>query len=130
MKRDFSNKWNSSRSVSKQRKFRFNAALHIKQKFMACHLSKELREKHNTRATTLRVGDKVKVLRGQYKGRENKVERVELKTERVFVTSIDRPKKDGSKSMIPLRASNLMITELNLEDKKRKEKLEGKKQNA
>jgi len=126
MKRLFSNKWNASRRVSKQRKFRFNAALHTKQKFTSCHLSKTLREKHKRRSVNLRVGDKVKILRGQYKGRENKVEKVDLKKERIYVTGIDHFKKDGAKFMIPLKVSNLMITELNLDDKKRKQKLEVK----
>lgn len=123
MKKKFSTKWNSSTAVAKQRKYRFNAPLHVKQKFLSVHLSPELRKKHNTRSVGLRVGDKVKVLRGQFKTRENKVERVDLKKSKVYITGIERAKKDGAKSHIPLNPTNLMITELNLEDKLRKEKL-------
>ena len=36
-------------------------------------------------------------------------------------------KKDGSKAFYPIYVSNLMITELNLDDKERKIKIEGKK---
>jgi large subunit ribosomal protein L24 len=132
MKQAFSTKWKSSKSPAKQRKYRYNAPLHIQQGFLSTHLSKELRTKHNTRSIPVVKGDKVKILRGQFKGRENKVDRVDNKETKVYVTGIERPKKDGSKSMYPLNPSNLMITELNLDDKKRKESLErkGRKETA
>lgn len=124
MKQAFSKSWKSSKKPSKQRKYRYNAPLHIKQKFMSVHLSKELREKYARRNFPIRKGDKVKVLRGQFKGRENKVEQVMLSKLKVYITGIDRSKKEGSKVKYPFEPSNLMITELNLEDKKRKEALE------
>ncbi len=130
MKKAFSTRWNSSKSVAKQRKFRIKAPLHIKQRFLSVHLSKDLRKKYGVRAVRVRTGDKVKVLRGQYKGRENKVERVSLKDSKVFVSGIERSKKDGSKSHIPINPSNIMITDLNLDDKKRKAKLENVKKSS
>ncbi|MFH1063470.1 MAG: 50S ribosomal protein L24 [Candidatus Woesearchaeota archaeon] len=126
MKQAFSTKWKSSKAPAKQRKYRYNAPLHISRKFLAAHLSPELRKKHSTRSFTLVKGDKVKVLRGQFKGRENKVERVDHKELKIYVTGVDRAKKDGSKSMYPLNPTNLMITELELSDKKRKASLERK----
>ena len=126
MKKQFSTKWNSSKNVAKQRKYKANAPLHIKQSFVSAHLSKDLRKKYGRRSLILRAGDKVKVMRGQYKGSENKVERVDLKNTRVYVTGVERAKKDGSKSLIPVNPSNLLLTDLNLEDKRRKLKLEGK----
>jgi large subunit ribosomal protein L24 len=127
MNKEFSTKWVSSTRPAKQRKYRYNAPLHIKHKFLSVHLSKELKAKYGRRNIVVIKGDKVKVLRGQYKGRENKVERVDIKSTRVYITGIDRQKKDGSKSIIPLQPSNLMITELKLDDKKRKESLEKNK---
>jgi len=126
MNKEFSTKWVSSTRPAKQRKYRYNAPLHIRHKFLSVHLSKELRTKYGRRNIVVIKGDKVKVLRGQYKGRENKVERVDIKSTRVYITGIDRQKKDGSKSIIPIQPSNLMITELKLDDKKRKESLEKK----
>ncbi len=126
MNKEFSTKWKSSKRPGKQRKYRKNAPLHIKRKFLSTHLSKELIKKHGKRNIPVVTGDKVKVVRGQYKGRENKVERVDVKTTRVYVTGIERPKKDGSKSLVPVRPSSIIITELNLADKKRKASLEKK----
>ncbi|MBI2151956.1 50S ribosomal protein L24, partial [Candidatus Woesearchaeota archaeon] len=67
---------------------------------------------------------KVKVMRGQFTKKEGKVERIELKRLRVYITGIEIIKKDGNKLLFPLNPAKLMITELDLSDKLRKEKLE------
>lgn len=123
---EFKTSWKSSKQPKKQRKYRSNAPLHIKHKFMASHLSKELRQKHNKRSITLRKGDKIKILRGNFKGKSGVVERVVSKRDKVYVNGIEVIKKDGTKQLVPLRPSNLLITQLNLDDKKRKLKLENK----
>jgi len=110
----------------KQRKFRYNAPLHYRQKFLHVHLSPELRKKYTFRNIQLKVGDKAKVLRGNFKKKEGKVEKINLKREHVLITGLERIKKEGAKMLVPFHPSNLMITELNLDDKKRKAKLEGK----
>ena len=122
----FTTTWNKSKKPRKQRNYRKNAPLHLKRKMLGVNLSKDLRKKYNTRTITVVTGDKVKVLRGQFRKRENKVERVDLKKGKVFITGIERVKKDGSKSLYPLTPSNLQITDLKLEDKKRKSSLERK----
>ena len=126
MKQAFSTKWKSSRRPSKQRKYRHQAPRHIKQKLLSAHLSKDLRKKYGKRSFSVVKGDTVKVVRGQFKGRQNKVERVNYSQDRVYITGIERAKKDGSKSLQPVNPSNLIITELNLDDKKRKAAIERK----
>lgn len=123
MKIKFSRLWIRSKQPRKQRKYRHNAPLHIKKKFMNVHLSKELRKKYERRNISIRKGDVVKILRGQFKGKQVKVEKVILKKNKVFLEGIQRIKSDGSKSYYPVNPSNLVIINLNLEDKKRKEKL-------
>ena len=127
MTQTFSTSWNRSIKPRKQRKFRYNAPLHVKQKLMHVHLSPELRKKYGKRCLELRSGDKIKVLRGQFKKKEGKVEKISLKRERVLVTGVEVIKKEGTKLLFPLRASNLMITDLDLNDKRRKQKLEQNK---
>lgn len=119
MKSAFSNKWNSSTQPRKQRKFSYNAPSHIRSKSIASHLTPELREKHKTRSMRVRVGDKVKVIRGQFRGETSKVERIDTSRAKVFLTKIETIKKDGTKVLTPLNASNLIITELNMDDKRR-----------
>lgn len=123
MKTKFSKTWNSSTQPRKQRKYKYNAPLHVKQKFLSTNLSKELRDKYGLRNITVRKGDKVKILRGTHKGKEGKVEEVNIKKSKVYITKIERTKKDGSKTRVPITISNMQITELNLDDKKRKQKL-------
>ena len=125
MKPKFSKTWNRSKQTRKQRKYRANAPLHIKGKFLNAHLSKELKEKYGTRNVRLRTGDKVKVLRGQYKGEEQKVERINIKQGRVFLEKIEFTKAEGSKTTMPFQPSNLMIIDLNMDDKKRIQKIKG-----
>ena len=126
MKTKFSRTWKRSKQPRKQRKYRYNAPLHIRSKFMSAHLSKELRQKHNKRSLIVRKGDKVKVMRGQFKKKIGKIERADIKKSKVYITGIELVKKDGTKTLYPINPSNLMIIELNLEDKKRIQTLKRK----
>ena len=49
-----------------------------------------------------------------------------LKQIKVYVTGVEILKKDGTKVLCPLEPSNLMIIELNLDDKKRIKSIERK----
>jgi len=94
---------------------------------MACHLNEELQKKYKKRSFPIRSGDKVKILRGEFKGKIGKVESVDTKKMKVFVEGAERSKGEGqAASKYPLDPSNLLIIELNLNDKKRKEALERK----
>ena len=119
MKKAFSTAWKASKKPRKQRKYLANAPAHIKNKLMGAHLSKELKEKYSQRNLTVKTGDKAKVLRGQFKGKSGKVERVDIKKSKVYITGVEFSKKDGSKAMYPIHASNIIIEELNMTDKKR-----------
>ena len=127
MEKDFSNKWKSSVQPRKQRKYAYNAPLHKKSKMLGSHLSKELIKKYGKRTMRPIKGDKVTVMVGTHRGKSGKIEKIETFSMKVSVTGIEHLKKDGSKSLIPIHASNLKITELNLSDKKRKAILERKK---
>ncbi|MSR85807.1 50S ribosomal protein L24 [Candidatus Woesearchaeota archaeon] len=120
MKIEWSKNWNASKRPNKQRKFRFNAPLHVQHSFLGAHLSPELRKKYTLRSLPLRKGDKVKILRGQYKKKTGKVTRILMKTQKVYIEGIETLKKDGSKAFVPLQPSNVMIIEMELTDKYRK----------
>ncbi len=123
MKKKFVSTWKRSKQPRKQRKYRYNAPYHLKQGMMGSHLSKELRVKYKLRSCPVRKGDKVKILRGQFKGQVGKVERVQFKKRRVYILGIEVIKKDGTKVMYPIHPSNLQIAELYLDDKKRLKRL-------
>tara|TARA_Y100000310_G_scaffold45623_1_gene42508 strand:- start:7536 stop:7958 length:423 start_codon:yes stop_codon:yes gene_type:complete len=119
MKKKFSTAWLSSTQRRKQRKFRANAPLHLKHKFLSANLSKELRKKHDKRSLPIRKGDEVLVMRGSFKKKKAKVDSILLKKAKVTVEGLQRTKKDGSKVSVFFAPSALQIQELNLEDNKR-----------
>jgi large subunit ribosomal protein L24 len=119
MKSMFSIQWLSSTQPRKQRKYRYNAPLHIRGTFLHAKLAKDLKEKYSVKSLRVRTGDKVKILRGQFKGVENVVERVDVARQKVFVKDAELAKKDGGKTPYPIHASNLMITTVTTDDKKR-----------
>jgi large subunit ribosomal protein L24 len=127
MKKKFSINWKKSRQPRKQRKYVYNAPLHVRQKFMHARLSKELQKKYGKKSFGLKKGDKVKVVRGQFKKHENKIERIDLKKCRVIITGIEVTKKDGNKTRYPIHPSNLILTELNMDDKMRQKILDRKR---
>jgi len=123
MKKKFSTKWISSKLPRKQRKYRYNAPIHLKHKFLSAHLSKELRKKYNKRSLPLRKGDEVLVMRGSFKGKKAKIILIDLKRTRVALEGIQRKKKDGSMANVYFHPSNLMIQSLETGDKEREKKL-------
>ena len=126
VKTSFVTSWKKSTQPRKQRKYKYNAPLHVKQKFLHVHLSPSLREKYGLRNVQIRKGDKARIMRGKFAKQEGKIEKVELKNGKVYITGIEVIKKEGTKLPVPLMPSNLMIIDLDLSDKKRKAKLENK----
>lgn len=119
MEKKFSTKWKGSKQPRKQRKYAYNAPLHIKGKLLTACLAKELVKKHSAKKLRIKLGDKVRVMRGKFKGKEGKVDVVNIKKSTAYITGIEFTKKDGSKGRRPIHASNIMIIDLNTDDKNR-----------
>ena len=111
---------------SKQRKRLFTAPLHVRYKILSAPLAPELREKYGFRSLPVRVGDKVQVMRGDFKGFEGKILSVDRKKFRITIEGITREKVDGTTINVPIHPSKVMITELNLDDKWRRKIIERK----
>jgi large subunit ribosomal protein L24 len=97
----------------------------IRKKKEASMLSKELLKEHKTRSLGVRKGDIVFVMRGEYKGMEGRVTRLDKKN-RIYIDGITREKADGNTVFVPIHTSKVKISKLNLKDKRRKEILERK----
>jgi large subunit ribosomal protein L24 len=110
----------------KQRKFIYKAPLHIRHKLMSVTLSEELREQYGRRSLPVKKGDTVKVMRGDFRDHEGKIEKVELKNYRVMIEGMSVQKPDGNKVYHPVHPSNLMIIELDMEDEERNDIVERK----
>jgi large subunit ribosomal protein L24 len=125
MKTTHSTKWKASVQPRKQRKYLHKLPYHLKAAQLSIHLSTELREKHGMRALRVRTGDKVRVLRGTHKGKEGKVERVDVRRARIYVTKVETTKLQGGSAKYPLQPSNCLLLEL-VSDKRRFKHSDGK----
>jgi large subunit ribosomal protein L24 len=116
-----------TKNPKKQRKMLFNAPAHIRHKLMASPLSPELLAQRGVKTLPVRKGDSVRVMRGDHKGFDGKVSRIDLKNYRVNLEGLTREKVDGTAVFVALHPSKIMIRTLNLDDKKRKAVLDRKK---
>jgi large subunit ribosomal protein L24 len=108
----------------KQRKMLFNRPQHQKRKAISAHLVEELLLKYDKRSLPVIKGDTVKVMRGSYKGHEDKIAQVDVKKRALEIEGITMTKADGNKIAKPIHPSNVIITKLNLTDKWRRKKFE------
>ena len=111
----------------KQRKRLFRSPLHLRQKLMSVKLSKELRKELGVKRLPVRAGDRVTITRGDFKGLEGEVAKVDLKRMRVFIEGAILEKADGTDVYYPIHPSNLLITKVNLDDEERRKIVERRK---
>lgn len=71
----------------------------------------------------MRRGDKVKVTTGAFKGIAGSVVKIDLKKLKVYVDKVVSKKRDGTEVLKPVHPSNLTITDIDLQDKRRQEVL-------
>ena len=98
----------------------FNAPAHIRHKLMSAPLSHELSASKGAKTLPVRRGDTILIKRGDNKGFEGKVSRVDLKAFRIYVEGLTREKVDGTNIFLPVHPSKVEIRNLNLDDKWRK----------
>ncbi len=103
----------------KQRKSLYSVSLHKRQKMLSVNLAKQLRKKIKKKNMPIRKGDKVEVVRGEYKGVKSIVNRVDLNKLRVTLEDVKRNKTEGTETRVSIHPSNLRITELDMSDSKR-----------
>ena len=109
----------------KQRKNLFNAPLHIRHRGMNAHLSEELSKKYSRRSFPVVKGDTVAVMRGEegIKGHIGKVESINRKKYRITIDGITHAKADGTQVAKGIHPSNVVITRLNTDDPRRRDRL-------
>ena len=113
-----------TRQPTKQRNRQERAPLHEKQKQVHAPLSPELREEYGRRRVRVNAGDTVEVQRGDFAGESGEVLRVDLRDAEIHVEDVTLETADGEEVPRPLDASNVQVTELDLEDDRRDARLE------
>ena len=103
----------------KQRKARYNAPAHVRGKYLSASLSKDLRQKVGKKSLPVRTGDKVRVVRGDFKGHEGEVLTVDYSSYKVTIEEVTLAKPDGTTTFLPVDPSNVVIIEADLKDNRR-----------
>ncbi len=122
-----------SSKASKQRLSQSDAPTHVKRKRMRARLVSEDPDLINVRTVTVRTGDEVEVVRGDFghpnsaksdtKGKRlgqprgragivGKVARVDTGSGMIFVDGLTISTADGKEEAIPIRPSNVIVTKL------------------
>lgn len=95
---------------------------------ISANLSDNLRKDYGRKSVGIVKGDSVKIMRGEYKGVEGKVEKINAHMGRLSIEGVQREKIKGGQVKVQIHASNVQITSLHLDDEKRKKKLQEKEE--
>ena len=120
MRKKWSRYWIASKQPRKQRKYRYQAPLHARQRLVSSMLDKKLRKEFNKRSLPIRRGDEVIIMSGSFKGKTGKIARVDLKKLKIFIEGIKRKKVSGQEVDAAIDPSYVKITKLEMDDKKRR----------
>ncbi len=127
-----------SSKPGKQRKSQANAPIHVKRKRIRARLQLDKPDERlaGLRSVTIRVGDTVRVVRGDFAhggkrvgGKRNadpltgKVINVNSHNGRIFVEGATATKSDNKEEGVPVHASNVVVTKLDETDKLRMQHL-------
>ena len=123
----------ASKNPGKQRRTNSKAALHVQRKRLRARLVTDDPELQAIRSVTVRTGDEVEVLRGDFgnpnsvktdsrgkrlgqsRGRAGvkaKVARVDTNRGMIYVDGLTISTADGKEEGVPIRPSNLVVTNL------------------
>ena len=109
-----------TKSPRKQRRHIYKSPLHAHKNMLKCRLDEFLREEYAMRSMVPKKGDLVRIMRGQFRATEGKINRIDYGSIRVFVDSATTTKADGKEVQLPVHPSNLMLVKLELDDERKK----------
>ncbi|MHA1144711.1 MAG: 50S ribosomal protein L24 [Candidatus Helarchaeota archaeon] len=102
-----------TKNPGKNRKRQLNAPYHRRTRILNVHLHPDLIIKHGVKRLPLQKGDFVIVTKGEFKGIEGKVEKINRGKMQVFIEGVKIDKKSGGEFDLPIYPSNLVISKLN-----------------
>lgn len=92
------------------------------------NLADNLKKQYNKKSTSVVKGDTVRIMRGEYKGVEGKVEKINTDKGKLSIEGVQREKIKGGQVKVLIHASNVKISSLNMDDNYRKNKFGNKEQ--
>ncbi|MCX6804388.1 MAG: 50S ribosomal protein L24, partial [Candidatus Diapherotrites archaeon] len=103
----------------KTRKEQYTMPMHTAAKTVASRLNEKLSKELLCRSIPVRKGDTVKIVRGEFSGKEAKITSVNRKSRKIFVEKIVRKKSNGQEWQVPIDASNVIVIDIDRTDRKR-----------
>ena len=123
------NKKNKTKSKRKQRQRLYNLPTHKQNRLFNAKLHDDLRAEYGIKRMTIRNGDSVLVVRGEFRDMEGKVSKVDHQKAQLFIEGASIEKSSGTTFDIPIHPSNVILTKIEVKkDKWRKKILERKAQ--
>ena len=107
----------TSRKPKKQRKALYTRKNHQRSKLLSTRIADFLRAEYGIKTLPLRVGDNVRVTRGEFRDFEGEIIEV-AKNQRVKIKECTFEKTDGTEIHTTIHISNLVITKFKNEGKK------------
>jgi large subunit ribosomal protein L24 len=99
---------------------------HKRDKMVGAVLEDALRKQYGKKSIRVVKGDSVRVVRGEYKGVEGKVDKVDTRHATFHIEGIQREKIKGGQVKVPIHSSKVMVIALNLDDNYRSNKLQAR----
>ena len=117
-----------TKQPKKQRKRYYTAPYHLRNRMMTAPLSHDLREKYGIRRLPVHRDDKVEVIYNKSEDQEIKGKVIKVLPQRyaIHIEGHSKEKADGTIVSFPVHPSNVIITSLNLRDKRRRELIQRK----
>jgi large subunit ribosomal protein L24 len=113
----------SPQSPRRQRKAVYEADIFERRLRMTVPLSRELRARFHRRSVPLRKGDTVRVMKGSFVGREERVQKVDRRSYTVTLDNVTLKSGEEKLKPLPIRTAHLLLVRLNLADEWRREAL-------
>ncbi|EQD36721.1 60S ribosomal protein L26 [mine drainage metagenome] len=114
----------SPHSPRRQRRALYTADSFQRRRRMTVPLSRELRARFHRRSIPLRKGDTVRVMRGSFIGREERVQKVDRRGYTVTLEHVTLKSGEEKLKPLPIRTNHLLLLRLNLADAWRREALQ------
>jgi len=113
----------SPHSPRRQRRALYEAPAAERRRRMTVKLSRELRSRFHRRSAPARKGDTVRVLAGSFKGREERIARVDRRAYTVTLDNVTLKTAEEKLKPLAIRTAYLVLTRLNLSDPWRRRSL-------
>ena len=107
----------ASKKPGKQRKAFYNSKNHQRSSLVSTRVADFLVEDYGVKKIPLRVGDSVRVTKGEFQDFEGEVLEINRKTRRVKIKEVTFEKTDGTTFYPKIDSSNLIITKFYKEKK-------------